>query len=198
MLVRSPGHLIRHCYRLAPPPSQSLAHHEDHGRAKLIWSSADHPLAFVGTRQVAAPLILTGFTGQIHSSSHVLGAFTGAIDMAGSGWGPCFAAFGAFLGLLSGAFLGLIAGRGSGDPDGSRVLTALEMFDWWIDGAMMIFNDIYIVIHGLMAHTKRLKCTILAGSFPRLCAVRRKTRTQRWHSHRRTCLKLKLAAGVPS
>lgn len=55
-----------------------------------------------------------------------------------------------------------------------------------------------IVIHGLMAHTKRLKCTILAGSFPRLCAVRRKTRTQRWHSHRRTCLKLKLAAGVPS
>ena len=49
-----------------------------------------------------------------------------------------------------------------------------------------------------MAHTKRLKCTILAGSFPRLCAVRRKTRTQRWHSHRRTCLKLKLAAGVPS
>ncbi|CAL1125806.1 unnamed protein product [Cladocopium goreaui] len=36
--------------------------------------------------QVAAPLILTGVTG------------------------PCFASFGAFLGLLSGAFLGLIAG----------------------------------------------------------------------------------------
>ena len=69
---------------------------------------------------------------------------------------------------------------------------------WQGDCTNRCYVYIYIVIHGLMAHTKRLKCTILAGSFPRLCAVRRKTRTQRWHSHRRTCLKLKLAAGVPS